>query len=188
MLNTFVGYSDAELAGLLFHELAHQVVYLRDDTEFNESFATAVETEGVRRWLETHGRADEMEAFHRARRREETFVELVLEARGRLAAVYASDEADEQKRRSKERALDDLRQAWATTRAEEGEAPGYDAWFAQPLNNAHLASVGAYHGLVPAFEDLLAACRGDLGAFYDEVRRIAALPPAQRAAELRRGP
>ena len=34
VLNTFIGYSEIELARLIFHELAHQVVYVQDDSVF----------------------------------------------------------------------------------------------------------------------------------------------------------
>ena len=46
-----VPVEEGELARLIFHELAHQVVYTKDDTMFNESFAVAVERLGGTRWL-----------------------------------------------------------------------------------------------------------------------------------------
>ena len=38
LLNTFIGYSEADLAGLIFHELAHSQIYFKDHANFNEAF------------------------------------------------------------------------------------------------------------------------------------------------------
>jgi predicted aminopeptidase len=184
VLNTFVGRPGAQLVGLLVHELAHQVVYLPGDTVFNESFATAVEAEGVRRWLVADGRVAEVEAYRSLQQREQAFVDLVLEHRQRLAVLYASGAPAEEQRRQKAEIFADLRQGYSALRASWGDWEGYDRWFDQALNNAHLASIGAYHGLVPAFERLLEAKGGDLALFYRAVGELARLPAAERTARL----
>jgi predicted aminopeptidase len=187
MLNTTIGQPRQELARLLFHELAHQVAYASGDSSFNESFATVVEREGVRRWLARHGTDAEREAFAAADHRRAGFVGLILSARDELDQIYASPLPDEARRRAKAGVLagvvtryQDLRRAW-------GGYSGYDRWFAQPLTNAHVASVATYTELVPGFERLLAESGGNLPRFYAAVKRLASADAAERARVLDRG-
>lgn len=186
VLNTFIELPEAELAGLLFHELSHQVAYASDDTAWNESFATAVELEGVRRWLAARGNAGEIEAYRLARSREEEVLGLLIGARGRLAEVYATAQPDDWKRQRKAEVLAELRAAHGELAA-AWQDDRYAGWFGAGLNNARLASIGAYHELVPAFEALLARLDGDLERFYAEARRLAKLPAQRRRRELAGG-
>jgi predicted aminopeptidase len=158
LLSTFIRYSDAQLARLLFHELAHQVVYAKNDTTFNESFAVAVEEEGVKRWLRAEGRAGELADFRAAQARKRDLAERVAQTRERLAYVYGSS-------LSREAMLEQKRGEWARLRA---SYPGIPA---EP-NNAFLASIAVYTELVPAFEQLLAQS-GSFEAFYGEVKKLA---------------
>lgn len=185
LLNTFIGYPDGELARMIFHELAHQVVYVKDDTVFNESFATAVERVGVRRWLAAYG-DDAMRAeYARFEARRADFVELLLAYRRRLADAYASG-TDAEKRERKRAVFEDLRREYERIKQTRWDGwAGYDRFFAQALGNAHLAAVGAYNDLVPVFEALLERQGGDLRRFYAEVRRLATLAKPERDAELR---
>lgn len=186
LLNTFIHAPDAELARLLFHELAHQVVYVRDDTVFNESFATAVEREGVRRWLQAHGDAQQRAAYARFAQRREEFLDLLLRHRRRLAEVFAAEAPAAEKRSRKAAVLAELQQEYRQLRHERWDGfAGYDRFFGQPLTSAHLAAVGAYNDLVPAFEAVLRQQGGDLRAFYAEVRRLGALDKPSRTAALR---
>ena len=180
VLSTFVGQPEAQLAALIFHELAHQVVYVKGDTTFNESFAAMVEEEGVRRWLL---RREEWEALRRyaeragARRRTQ---ELLLSYRERLARLYGREGlAPAEMRRRKAEILAELRQVWRDLRAGGGGGPVLEGWFRSP-NNALLATVSAYAGLVPAFRELLREEGDDLPRFYRRVGEIAALPPEAR--------
>lgn len=185
LLNTFIGSSDGELARLIFHELAHQVVYVKDDTAFNESFATAVEREGVRRWLAAHGDAATRAAYAAYEQRRADFIALLVEHRRRLAEAYAEPDSDDDKRARKRAVFTSLRAGHQALKNERwGGWRGYDRFFAQELNGAHLAAVAAYNDRVPAFEALLAREGGDLPRFYDAVRRLAALPKAERDREL----
>jgi predicted aminopeptidase len=183
VLSSFVHYSDADLAGLIFHELAHQVVYVRDDSVFNESFAATVELEGVRRWLRK-APPESPRAYEAARERRQAFRELLLSCRRRLAEVYASNLDVEGKRREKARLFSELVRDYDTVKEDWGGYKGYDAWFNRPLNNAHLASIHTYTRLVPAFEQLLASCGGRLEELYEAVRRLARLPREERLALL----
>lgn len=181
VLSTVIDYPEADLAALLFHELAHQLVYVKGDTPFNESFATAVEIEGVRRWLAAVGRdAAALDAYLAGKRREEEFAAFVLACRDRLAATYGGAQSAEQKRRRKRELFDDLQRRYRDLRESWGGAGDYDPWFDRELNNADLVLVGAYHDLVPAFERLLERHKGHLLGFYDEVRELAAAGPEER--------
>ena len=187
LLNTFIHAPDVELARLLFHELSHQVVYARDDTVFNESFATAVEREGVRRWLAAHGDDRQRQAWAAYSERREAFLALLLAQRRRLEAIFGSDMPVEEKRAAKAAVLDDLQRQYRILRDERWAGfAGYDRFFERRLTSAHLAAVGAYNDWVPAFEALLAESGGDLPAFYARVRQLGALDKPARTAELRR--
>lgn len=188
VLSTVIDYPELDLAGLIFHELAHQLVYVDDDTRFNESFATTVELVGVRRYQESRedGGEEEYEAYLASQRYEAEFTALVLAHRDRLAEVYGDDAlGDDEQRRRKAQVFADLKARYEELRSSwGGEHPGYDAWFDRPLNNADLTAVGAYHDLVPGFEALLAEHGGDLQAFYAAVAELAELPPEEREARL----
>ncbi|OGI57256.1 MAG: hypothetical protein A2V58_07030 [Candidatus Muproteobacteria bacterium RBG_19FT_COMBO_61_10] len=111
-------------------------------------------------------------------------MDLLLKFRTRLEALYATPQPDEQLRAEKARYYEALRSEYANLRDQWDGYDGFDSWFAQDLNNAHLASVGLYHQYVPAFQALLASVHGDLPAFYRLARAISRLPTAQRAARL----
>jgi predicted aminopeptidase len=185
VLNTFIGYPETELARLVFHELAHQVAYAKGDSTFNESFAVTVEQEGVRRWIARHGAPEHLRAFEQADRRKRDFSELVERTRGRLRALYASDLAPESMRARKLQVLDTMRAEYQVLKAGWGGYAGYDGWFAQPVNNAQLASVAIYSQLVPNFQALLAENGGELPKFYDAVRALTRQSAEQRRARLK---
>ncbi len=184
LLNTFIHYPEPELARLLFHELAHQVLYVKDDTVFNESFATMVEQAGVTRWLAAHGSDADRARYTQLQRYRADFRVLVTQTRSELAAIYAGNAAPEEKRRRKAELLAALQTQYQQRKGDWSGFSGYDRWFAQPLGNAHLASVAIYTQRVPAFEALLKQQDGDLPRFYAAVRELAALPAAERKTRL----
>ncbi len=183
VLNTFINRPEADIAALLFHELAHQKIYLSGDTAFNESFATAVELEGVTRWFDRNGNPQQALAYRQKLQRREAFVQLLLKHRARLKEIYTSDIDDAEKRAAKTRTFTDLRADYAALKQSWGGNTDFDGWFKQDLNNAHLAAVGLYTRYVEAFQMLLAQ-QGNLTAFYQEVERIKHLNPDERAAVL----
>ena len=184
VLNTFVNYHEAELARLMFHELAHQIAYVCDDTAFNESFATAVELEGVRRWIESYGTPEAQQAFDEAQARKAQFLALVTRTRTSLKKLYSASLPEEEMRAAKVAAFRGLHEEYSVLKSSWGGFNGYDRWFQQPLNNAKLVSVAAYFDHVDAFQVMIRRAGGDLGAFYEEVRKLAKLPKSQRLAEL----
>jgi len=187
VLNTLLRRSDVEVAALLFHELAHQLLYVAGDSAFNESFASAVEAEGRRRWAENLGDARGYTEFRAAERRRGGFAELVGEARAQLAALFQSSATDpEHMRHEKQRIRAQLRARYQQLRdGSWGGRGDYEAWFSQDLNNAQLASVGLYHVHVASFEQLLRREGGNMQAFYAAARALAGQPREERERALR---
>ena len=182
LLNTVMHYDDADLAGLIFHELAHQVLYVKNDSDFNESFATTVEVEGVRRWLQLAG--DDGGSYQLRLNRRQKVIDLILEHRSRLQDVYAAARPGTWKRKRKQQVLSELRDKFlAMSDGWEGIS-GLRRWFDGPLNNAKLLSIATYYDYVPAFRALLARHGGALKSFYAEVQRLSKMEPEQRSAHL----
>jgi predicted aminopeptidase len=179
IISTFINYPDAELARMLFHELAHQVVYVAGDSQFNESFASAVEEEGVERWLDKFGTPVIREAYDRYWSRKRDFTGLLLAARKELEQVYKSPLPDAGKRQAKARIFARVKDDYQVLKQNWGGYAGYDKFFAEPLSNAHLASIATYSDFVPAFKALLKRERS-FPAFYNAARRIADLDKAER--------
>ncbi|HWH81161.1 MAG TPA: aminopeptidase [Burkholderiaceae bacterium] len=180
LLNTFIDYPEGELARLIFHELAHQLAYAKGDTVFNESFATAVERLGAQRWLRAHADAAARDQYERIEARRDDFRALTMRYRARFQALYDSAASDADKRRDKAALLAALRAEYDVLKHERwGGYSGYDDWFAR-ANNAAFGVLAAYNQLVPGFERLFEREGGDFARFYAEVKRLAALPEAQR--------
>jgi predicted aminopeptidase len=188
VLSTFVRYREAELARLVFHELAHQVVYVRDDTSFNESFATAVEEAGIARWVaastERSDAAELARDVERTRRLRAEFRRLVATTRERLAAIYASGSSDAHKRAEKAAAFAGMRAEYERMKAGWNGVPAFDRWFAAGANNAGVVAAGLYADRVPQFAALLAAEGNDMPRFFARVKALAALPKSERDAVL----
>jgi len=185
VLSSMLRYGDDELAATVFHELAHQLLYVRDDSAFNEAFATTVEDEGLRRWLEHQGTAARISEYRVEQAREERFVKLLAEARGRLARLYASRLSPGLLRERKAQEFAALAdEIHAFEQRERVTYPLYDEWIKQGLNNARLASVATYYDCVPGFRKLLAQEGQDLPRFYEAARALSKLPRGERHARL----
>ncbi len=184
VLSTMVNGGEAYVASLLFHELAHQKLYVKNDSAFSEAFAMVIEELGTERWLSQRDMSADLERYRTRRERRAQFGELIATQQARLRAIYASGAPAAQLRLDKARAFEALRGDYATLKA--GSWLGntdYDAWFAQPLNNATLASVATYTNWLPA----LRARLRDVGltAFYSDAAAIADLDAAEREHRLR---
>jgi predicted aminopeptidase len=182
LLSTMDRWSNDEMVGTIFHELAHQQFYVKGDTAFNESFATFVQREGLKQWhADNHlPPPDPAEA-----ERERQFTDLVLATRGKLKTLYASNLADAAKRKRKTQIFADMRRDYEHLRDTEWHGyAGYDHWFDTPLNNAKLLPFGLYDHGVPAFTALFKECDGDWTRFYAAVRKIGRKPATQRDAFL----
>lgn len=182
ILNTMLRWNDDRLAATLFHELAHQQLYVPDDTAFNESFASFVEHEGLRQWRLSRGLPAQDDADERQRTQ---FVELILASRERLQQLYDSPLDDNHKRAGKAAEFERLRHDYRQARDRDWHGDGrYDAWMAAPLNNARLLPFGLYDHWVPAFTSLFRQAHGDWPTFYARAKAIGEQPAAQRQATL----
>lgn len=184
VLNTFITEPDADLAEILFHELGHQRLFIKGDTDFNEAFATAVGEEGVRRWLQNDPVV--YARYEQDRQEEEAFVKLVLEGRDQLEAVYDDPRlTDSVKLQKKKEIIDGMRAKHEKLKEQWGGKSRYEHWFANEINNAKLNTVAAYYTLVPAFRALLKANGGDMDRFYHAAEKLGKMPKEQRHSVLK---
>jgi predicted aminopeptidase len=182
VLNTMLRWSDVDLVATIFHELAHQKLYVKGDSAFNESFATAVADFGLESWLRARGEGDRLAAYKRSRDLRREVMARVAVTRDRLAELYAREIDPAAMRNEKQCLLDDLSaEAGRLIRKSGSSAPN---WLAPPLNNARLVSLNLYEGRLDAFEALLATCQDSLACFYGEAERLARLPQAERESRL----
>jgi predicted aminopeptidase len=181
VFNTMLGWAEVRFVGTIFHELAHERLYVAGDSEFNEAFASVVEQEGLRRWLLARGDVAGLGRMNESVAREVEFASLLRSARRRLEQLYASGADAATLRVEKQREFGRLKFEYSLMRARWKGYPGYDGWFARTLNNAHLAAVATYHDCVPGLQQELAAA-GSLPAFYERAAELAALPLEQRRA------
>ena len=182
ILNTMMHWDDDALNSTIFHELAHQKLYLKSDTAFNESFATFVQEEGLRQWRLARGLPPGDNTVHQ---REDAFTQLVLEARARLETLYASGVPAEQMRAAKLAEIERLRSDYRSLRDTQWQGyRGYDAWMNGPINNAKLLPFGLYHKWVPAFAALYAQQGGDWVKFFAAAKALTKLDEEPRAAAL----
>ena len=194
-LNTFIFDPEPDLAETIFHELGHQRVFARSDTDFNEAFATTVGEEGARRWLRAKGDNALYQNYLAELRRTRQFVRLTMTTRQKLEALYGDERTEEGKikatkkqhrmspqqlRQEKQRIIEDLKLQFTELKKEWGGDTSYDNWFARQIDNAQLNSVAAYYDLVPGFEHLLELNGGDLEKFYSAAERLAKMPKKER--------
>jgi predicted aminopeptidase len=200
VLNTFIFEEDPDLAEIIFHELGHQRLFARGDTDFNEAFATTVGQEGARRWLKARGNTAGLKQYSAHLERSGQFVHLVMGTRARLETLYGDERTEDGKvkasakkdaasrdelRKRKEQILHEMQAEYARLKANWGGDTEYDGWFAHPINNAQLNSVAAYYDFVPAFEQILAANGGDMDKFYKAAEQLSKKPKSERHERLR---
>jgi len=184
VLNTMLAYGDNELAAIIFHELAHQLIYVAGDSEFNEAFAVTVEETGLARWLEYTGRTAALNDYRRERMRDRAFNTLFASRRAELARLYGAKLSPAVMRERKRMQFAALADEMRDLERRQGVHSGYENWIADGLNNAYLASVATYFDCVPGFERLLGEVDGDLPRFYAAVRALAREPRRQRHQRL----
>jgi predicted aminopeptidase len=180
ILSSFIRWPESDVARLIFHELAHQLIYLPGDSVFNESYASMVEEVGLERWLAHEHNTELVGQFERTQHERAVFKELVRTTRARLADIYASRAPAVQKRRQKADAFAAMKVAYDKAKAEDPGLIGYERWFSQSPNNASLSAIALYTDRVPAFRAILREEGDDLNRFYDRVRALAKLPKSER--------
>lgn len=183
IISSMMRWDDNELIGTIFHELAHQLIYVKDDTPFNESYAMFVEDEGVREWHRSRGEAvaDDHDQIM-----DDGFTQLVLDLRERLKKLYKSGVDQEAMAAGKQREIEDFRLRYAAWR--DKNYPNdhrYDAWVARPINNATLLPFGLYDQWTQSFAALFKQANGEWPDFYARVRALAKQPKAEREDTLR---
>jgi predicted aminopeptidase len=184
VLSTMLPYGTDELAAIIFHELAHQLIYVESDSSFNEAFATTVEEEGLERWLTAMGRTEDLRRYRAADARQLEYIRLFRRRREELRLLYASDLPESQMRARKRALFEQLATDMRSLERRQGTPSPYHDWLDGELNNATLASVATYYDCVPGFETMLRSVNGDLPRFYADVRALAKLPQAQRDARV----
>lgn len=182
LLSSMLHWNDDRLAALIFHELAHQRLYVPGDTAFNESYASFVEREGLRQWRANQGLPPSSEA---EREQYADLSRLVLATRERLAVLYASDRSESAKRAAKQAEFMRMRQSYRQLRDGPWNGDGrFDRWMAQPLNNASLVPFGLYDRWVPAFAALFREVEGDWTRFHARVTAMGRLSADERIRQL----
>lgn len=179
--STVIHWPLPDIAGLIFHELAHETVYADDDSGFNEAYATVVEKEGVRRWLTARNDPVALAEYAVQEQRRLQFLGLLADTRQQLTELYASRPTKDELTARKQAIFVELRTAYAQLKQRWQGYTGYDRWFSRPLNNARLASVNTYYRLEPAFRRLLALAGNDMTRFHAATRQLAAEDEAQRS-------
>lgn len=183
ILSSMMRYGESELAAIIFHELAHQLLYVKNDSEFNEAFAVTVEEAGLERWLKSRGQPGLMREFLDQSANERAFIELFANSRARLERLYTSGIPRPEMKAKKAAVLAELTEKTRALQHLQGDHY-YESWLKEGLNNAHLASVATYYQCVPGFERLLADQGGDLPRFYAAARELSKLSRATRHAQL----
>ncbi len=186
VLSTMLRRGDVGVVATIFHELAHQQLYVKGDSAFNEAFASTVEDIGVERWLSGRGDMEALAQYRLYSSRRAAFNALLKQTREELAAIYGQDESEETMRAGKMEAFETLRQRYQALKASWDGYAGFDAWFDSELNNARLIPVSTYARLVPAFRELFRRAGGNLGVFYRECAALGALPAEDRTLEIER--
>jgi len=178
--SSVIDWPETRLAGLIFHELAHQKIYLPGDSAFNEAFANTVAWWGVRRWLVAEADPVALENWREQQQRAKSFIALLLETRRDLSEIYLQPIAEEQKRKRKQETFQRMKKEYATMRQQWRGYTGYDGWFFRELNNARLASVATYEEWAPAFRVLLRQSENDMEVFYRACDALGRLPFDER--------
>jgi predicted aminopeptidase len=182
VISTMLRWDDGALVSSIFHELAHQKLYVAGDTAFNESYATFVEEEGLRQWRSTHDLPSDQGLGHE---RQEAFTQLVLDTRERLTKVYASGLPPDQMRAAKQAEFERLRSDYRSLRDARWPGwTGYDRWIEEPINNAKLLPFGLYDHWVPAFAAIYAQHNRDWPAFFEAVKALSKEDIAMRERTL----
>lgn len=182
ILSSMMRWDDDELASTIFHELAHQLIYVKDDSAFNESFATFVQEEGLRQWRQSRDMPPQ-DTHDKAM--DDAFTQLVLDLRNRLKTLYASGADGAAMEAGKQREIAEFRTHYARWRAQAWPNDHrYDAWVAAPINNARLLPFGLYDRWTPAFAALFRQSERQWPAFYASVRALSRMPQAQREQAL----
>lgn len=181
VLSSFIHYPAGELARLIFHELAHQVMYVSDDTAFNESFATAVQEIGLKAWFANKDNSQHQKNYINYDRKRKQLFELLLNTKDKLATVYGSQATQQAKLIRKAQIFSEAKAQYQELKSEHWNgSTRYDVYFQRSLNNASMGLLGVYNNHVESFKNLFRTCKNDYALFYHVVNRLAKKEKAKR--------
>ncbi len=186
ILNTFINYSDSSFVALIFHEFAHQEIYVKDDTTFNESFATAVEKIAVNQWLLKKNNLKEIEVFKKNEQRKKNFYKQIFFLKHNLDKIYKKNISYEEKRKLKENLMRDFRNTLLFELGKYKFITEGDRNWINKINNSYVGSVGLYQDLVPSFESLFKRNNNSWKAFFNDVKKISKLDKNKRQIILKK--
>ena len=179
VFDTYLDWSDLAIAELLFHELSHMRVFLSGETDWNEAFAVVTARAGVRQWLASQARWEDLRQYEEDIKLEDLFIGMILETKAELESLYASFQrpdavnlSEEVKSQQKQDVFQAFRDRFAQAQTKHEQLSGYEAWVRQPLNNARLSAVDTYYQWVPMFEKLLAEADGDWEVYYESAKSL----------------
>lgn len=166
LLPSMMRHGDTAFAETLFHEIAHQQLYVNGDSDFNEAFASVVGEIGVIRWLKH--RPQDLADYKHSLKVQEQFYTLVLNSKQELNAIYESAIAPSEMRLAKERVLSDMQNRYEELKTNEWNGQAwYQSWFDGAANNAKFAGLSTYRDRVPELRALLTLCDESLPKFYN---------------------
>ncbi len=183
ILSSMMNRGNILLAELIFHELAHQVLYFKNDAEFNEAFADSVGEFGVYQWLKD----TQPEALPRYKawlQRKDQFLHLVHNTSDQLRAVYSSNLTDADKRSRKHEIIQSIYDKYSALKTKWDGFTGFDKWFETPINNARFAAIAVYRDHVPDFKRWIDACNGDLKRYYSAMKKLKNIQKDERHQRL----
>ena len=180
LLNTFLFQSEPGFIELLVHELAHRKLYIKDDTAFNENFATAVAYLGTEQWYRSLNQDDQFSRFDLYKQRYQLLIDFLLGYKDKLLQVYTDPElSDEQKRQQKKQLMQSLHDDYSELKEQQKWDNRYDRWV-YSMNNASFATLSNYQQWVPAFVRLYEQHNSQWPAFYAAVEALSAKEKAER--------
>lgn len=180
VLSTMLRWEDYDLVGTLFHEMAHEMFYIKGETALNESLAKAVEQEGLHRWMKSHAKPEEFKKYRNEIKQKKQFVAMVLKIREQLEVIYASEKNDEEKLIAKRDSYRQLRKNYIELRKQWGGNGAYDRWVFSGVNNAKIQAVATYYDYVPFFRRMIVESGGDLARFYQQLDKLVAMGKHER--------
>ena len=179
VLNSMLRWNESYLASVMFHELAHQQLYVKNDTELNESYADAVAHIGVTKWLQQKADKKYLLEYLQAQEQENVFVELINRYKLRLNKLYQSIDEDQIKQQRKKAILEEMKNEFFELSKDWIKNP-YKNWFSSDINNAKLAAVITYRKYLSAFLEIYEKLNNDLPRFYSFSRSLSKCKPMKR--------
>lgn len=162
LLSTAIGRDSVELAALVFHEIAHNTIWVKDATDFNESFAQWVGYRAAEAFFRARG--DSLLAFRAADRWHDEqllgrYYDSLLD---RLEVLYASEPSDSALQAGRAAVAAWSRDTLASPFGQALRTIDPERLAARPINNAALLGVRLYRTGLDLFESWWYASDRDL--------------------------